>query len=365
MKICFYGNLFSALSDKINGGGELQQIRIAKFLLSKNIDVTIVDFHAKMPDGIYEGIQFYFAKNHIPSIISISYFRLLLSISADIYFGRIRSYHHIIPFIAARKLNKKFVLSIAHDLDVSTFFERWKYYYKEKSIFYLLSVGVLTEICFYIVLRKADLILVQHEGQYESSKLKNKSKLLFRNIFDFSKLKFEPTHNTKFDYLYIGALNLRKGFDNLAKTLKAIPQKKIVIIGRPYGSKHNSKLYDSLRTLQHVIFIKYANQQEIFSYLNNCKALISTSSVEGFPNVFLEAWALGKPVISLNTNPGNIFEKYELGICCQGKLSYFIEILRSNDLNYDAKNIINYVKTFHDPAKNLDELIHADIFRNI
>jgi len=48
--------------------------------------------------------------------------------------------------------------------------------------------------------------------------------------------------------------------------------------------------------------------------------VINTSNFEGFPNIFLEAWATGVPVISLNVDPGNVIKKRRLGICCEGSL---------------------------------------------
>ncbi len=40
---------------------------------------------------------------------------------------------------------------------------------------------------------------------------------------------------------------------------------------------------------------------------------MSTSCLEGFPNVFLESWSYSKPVISLGFDPDDIISRHGLG----------------------------------------------------
>ena len=46
--------------------------------------------------------------------------------------------------------------------------------------------------------------------------------------------------------------------------------------------------------------------------------LVCTSTVEGYPTVFLEAGTAGTPIISLTVDPGNIIERYNAGRVCNG-----------------------------------------------
>jgi glycosyltransferase involved in cell wall biosynthesis len=64
------------------------------------------------------------------------------------------------------------------------------------------------------------------------------------------------------------------------------------------------------------------------------KALISTSPMEGFPNIFIEAWAFGIPVLSLYFDPGDVICREELGEVAGGdlnKLASALDLVRNTD----------------------------------
>ena len=42
--------------------------------------------------------------------------------------------------------------------------------------------------------------------------------------------------------------------------------------------------------------------------------LLSTSDAEGFPSVFVEAWAHGTPVVSLKIDPDRVIARHGLGV---------------------------------------------------
>ena len=59
--------------------------------------------------------------------------------------------------------------------------------------------------------------------------------------------------------------------------------------------------------------------------IERATALVSTSRAEGMPNVFLEAWARGVPVLTLEYDPDGLIADRALGIAAQGSADALAE----------------------------------------
>ena len=57
-------------------------------------------------------------------------------------------------------------------------------------------------------------------------------------------------------------------------------------------------------------------------------ALVSTSSVEGWPNTYLEAWSHGVPVLTLLCDPDGVISERGLGAAANGSWEAFVEAAR-------------------------------------
>ena len=109
------------------------------------------------------------------------------------------------------------------------------------------------------------------------------------------------------------------------------------IIGEP-RDKLGQKYYDKLKSFSNVTLYGKLSHTDTLFHIVNSKALISTSPMEGFPNIFLEAWSSGIPVLSLFIDPGDIIEKENLGVVTKGDLEKLFQALNNVGNNTDIVN---------------------------
>ena len=368
MKFCFFGDISNSLKGKTIGGGELQVALLAKALAAEGHQVVIIDPYSVENFTTAEGIQVVNVPswnkgikglrlflNRIPAL-----YRLCKEQQADFYYGRMRSYLHIVPYRAARKIKKKYILAIASDIDVMSIKEKYKYEYKANfKIGHYLSLLLPGDIVYNYLLKKADYIVLQHSGQDVNIASMRGKKVTFPNIIDQSNLP--ATKNVKEDYLlYLGTLTTLKGSHKLLQLVSMLENNtQVVIIGQPTDEK--SKLvFDQFKLKPNVKLMGRLPHEQALEFVANAKALINTSEFEGFPNVFLEAWALGVPVISLNVNPGKIFDKYDLGVFCDGDLKKMKESAEGNKMSTIKKESMNaYINEFHDAISGGQRFLNA------
>jgi glycosyltransferase involved in cell wall biosynthesis len=70
-------------------------------------------------------------------------------------------------------------------------------------------------------------------------------------------------------------------------------------------------------------------RSELMDDMQQAVALVKTSRVEGMPNGFLEAWARGVPVLSLNVDPDAKIASNDIGVAAEGSMERLIEAAAS------------------------------------
>lgn len=206
---------------------------------------------------------------------------------------------------------------------------------------------------------RADIILIQSEKIKESfcSQLEkhcslHKQKAIIDKIGIFpngvtvpenlpSKLSGRPGN-----IIFIGRLEPVKGVSTLLEAFKSCNQKiHLKIIGD--GSQRN--YLESLAKGLNVSFLGMAGADEVKFHLQNSKALILPSLTENFPNVILEAFCEGVPVIA--SDVGGISELVEDGVNgylvppgSSDAISQKIAVLLSNGDKLDKMGMNAYQK---------------------
>lgn len=372
MKVCFWGSLAGALTGNTDGGGELQIALLAKTLVKAGHDIVVIDPQAADNFITDEGIQVIKIagwNSGIPFIRTFTHriprlYTTLKKQKANIYYCRIRDFRHIIAYWAARKVGAKFVLGLASDLDVSDIKTRWKYYYSSnlKNLIGFFD-GLFSEIVYPYLLRRSDSVFVQHSGQLETLKRKNINSIVLANLFDSSKISVISNPEKK-DFIYVGWLDERKGFTEFFELVKRAPQHSFKVVGPPRG-KVGHIYYEKLKLEPNVTLLGRLSHSETIFHIANSKALICTSPMEGFPNIFIEAWACATPVISLYVDPGGILKEEKLGEITHGDMNKLIEALdNEHTSNAYVEKAKIYLENNH--TINDDKILEvSNVFDNV
>ena len=356
MKICFWGKVADALKGKTLGGGELQIALLARTLAGLGHEVVVVDLDIREGFRTPDGIMVYPVKGYKSGIKMLRTFthRLpglystFVDLKADIYYCRIREYRHILVYMAARKINAKFVLALASDLDILSIAKRWKHFYSSniKDLWGVLN-GLIGEIVYPFLLRRADMILVQHKGQKEILRKKGINSVMLPNMIDMAYMNIEPA-NCNGSFIYVGSLDKRKGFGKFYELVERTSGYIFKVLGRP-RDKTGNDYYEKLKAFKNVELKGRLSHDETIKEISASRALISTSPMEGFPNIFIEAWACGIPVLSLYVDPGGVIEREELGIVADGNMEKMIAsmgvINKTEDFSRKARI---YVQKHHE-----------------
>ncbi len=368
MKFCFFGNVSGALKDQTPGGGELQVALLAKALALKGHEVVIIDPYSKESFVTEEGAKLI----HIPTwnkgIRGLRLFtnriptlkRLFREQKADFYYVRMRHYLHLIPYLAARRNGGRFIQAIASEVDTLGFWGKFRHKYKTHfNPFKFFTLDLPNDIVFNYLVRKSDYIILQHSDQKLKVKSVKGKVVIFPNIFNFNKLPVVDKPSKDY-YIQVGTINVVKGSESLYQLINEVDKKcMIMIVGQPIDRK-SRKIYKHLGKVKNVTLKGRVKHSETMRLIANAKALINTSSFEGFPNIFLEAWATGVPVVSLNVNPEDIINKYQLGICCDGSLTKMKNCIESDETaGIDRQGLIRYVSEFHDFARAGDRFLNV------
>lgn len=137
-------------------------------------------------------------------------------------------------------------------------------------------------------------------------------------------------------FLWVGSNSERKRPQIFIRLASAFPMHRFMMIFQPgdqTGGINPENAPDNMT------FVSSCPREEIWQYYAGAKALVSTSCLEGFPNVFLESWDYGKPVISLGFDPDDIISRHGLGRVAQDFDGLVAAIRELEDSDRLVKNL--------------------------
>ena len=321
-KVCFVAleNL-AALADDVKfgriGGAEIQQTIIGKNLAKRGYEVSFITLdHGQDDDMEIDGIRIIKAYDPDAGIPKLRFphprltglWRAMRKADADIYYQRIRDSLTGIVAAFCRWHQRKFVFAVAGDYDCVP----------DPPGFPARHVHVL----YYYGLRRADLVIAQTATQQR----------LLRENFGIDSAVIPncaPDYGVGADgadvstsagsrrLLWIGGFSPVKRLELLLDIAERLPNLQFDVVG---GGNRELEYVQRLRlraeSMSNVQLYGVIPHTDVRPLYQRATALISTSRSEGFPNVFLEAWSYGLPVVS-TFDPDNLIAKHGLGVVAE------------------------------------------------
>jgi glycosyltransferase involved in cell wall biosynthesis len=120
------------------------------------------------------------------------------------------------------------------------------------------------------------------------------------------------------DVLWVGNLRPVKRPELVLELARALPNRRFVLAGGPLP-KHKT-YFDEIKSLAsglpNVEMLGPVNYEDVGPLFERARLHLNTSSAEGFPNTFLQAWARCVPVVSF-FDPDNLIERRNFGRKCR------------------------------------------------
>ncbi|MEY9133075.1 glycosyltransferase involved in cell wall biosynthesis [Bradyrhizobium diazoefficiens] len=166
---------------------------------------------------------------------------------------------------------------------------------------------------------------------------------------------------------WLGVFRDGKNLPLLFRIAQEFPAVKFRVAGMPDRVVDQPTLdaVNGLRHLPNVELVGHVRRADVQQFLSEATMLLCTSDFEGFSNVFLEALAVGTPVVTRRqVDPDSIVARHNLGASAENELALSKSVnafweMGANEYNTLARRCQIYVKANHSPTVKARELIAA------
>jgi glycosyltransferase involved in cell wall biosynthesis len=166
-------------------------------------------------------------------------------------------------------------------------------------------------------MKRCDAYVVQNRFQQEMllRHFGKPSRIISNGLFPVDRL-------SSFDgfVLWVGSMRKVKNPMMFVELARRLPEARFVMVGG--NPLQRDEFYDavleagkSIPNLDFRGFMPFAEVEQMFA---RASLFVNTSTIEGFPNTFLQAWSRGVPVVSTtNVNPDELITRHKLGAVAQ------------------------------------------------
>lgn len=354
------GEVEPSLRGEYKGGGEKQKALLAIELAAKGHEVAVVqysdaDFKTKRINGVTV-FQAYNVKKGIPILRMLTYrlpsfIKAVKEFNPDIVYSRVAGPLQCVVSLLKNTIGYKFVWSIAgnHELgkDLNVVVSKDNHPLSKLHKKYIFDTATA------IIRRQADCYITQTQEQTDILSGRDVPIYQISNIFDgWYNPDIKSEDFTTSRCLWVGKFSGIKGEKELLQLAKLLPDVEFRTAGHVTGAFAQTEVYKAIEKQANIIQLGRLDQKQLLDEYKNNALLVHTSPSEGFSNVFLEAWAAGRPVLSLAVDPSGLLSEEGLGYCAKGKVKSLAETI--NDFLQDpemcteiGKRSIAYVRGHH------------------
>lgn len=287
------------------GGESVQHLLLGRAWRQLGLDVSLIVFDEGQPkvhevEGI-RTIAICGQRDGLPGVKFIhprgtSLLAAMRLADADIYYQSNANYITGLLAGFCRRHAKRFVFRISSDLYCIPGRQQIRLYHDRKIYEY--------------GLRRADLILAQTQHQRQ----------LLRTNYgldsELANIAGEPAARARgasdIDVLWVGTLRAVKRPDLVIELARRLPHLRFVVVGGGEG-EHAGRMREATQQLANLTYTGAVAYREVGAYFDRARLLLNTSSFEGFPNAFLQAWMRAAPVVTF-VDPDGLVASKALGV---------------------------------------------------
>jgi glycosyltransferase involved in cell wall biosynthesis len=313
--VCFVApNAYGALSGSgtvgRGGGAERQQVLVAEELVRRGYRVSFVVLDHGQPDAEeIGGIRTFKCYRVHRGIRGLRFFHPRLTglwsamarANADVYYQRGAGSETGLVALWCRGRARGFIFAVANEttcLHVSPFLTRR-----------------LDRILFRYGLRRAAAVIAQTLRQQglllETFGI---ASTVIRSVCGWRPEELDPTDDDRPPHvLWAGRLSPEKRPEWVIRLARDLPNHWFDVVGQcDITSAYGRTLVNQLESLPNLHWHGYIQHPGLQALYRRAWLLLCTSESEGFPNVFLEAWSSGRPVLT-TVDPDDVVATFQLG----------------------------------------------------
>ena len=274
------------------GGAEVQQAILARLLAAQGGAVSMICLDYGQPDGAQvDGVtvrKIFRQQEGVPVLRFLhprltSMWRALKAVNADIYYFRSAAMWVGVLAGFCRAAGKRLVYAGASNKDFEPDQSGQIPYARDR---WLYRRG----------LERADAIVAQNEYQRSTCKQTYaRDAVVIPSVYELPGNRAEKSDLV----LWVGTVHENKRPELFFDLARRMPLRRFVMIGGPGA---NRGFYEAMKARASAIpnleFKGFLPLAQVEPWFDRARVLVNTSTYEGMPNVFLQAWARGVPTVA-------------------------------------------------------------------